>query len=103
MVENIVVILLCGSSEGNWDSYLIAIISLIQRRFVYDKVNYARYLTVYSAEMLALPENRPDVYQAYSAGWFSVQLSGLNSFGRIPVHQVTDVIVNKEACVKRNK
>jgi len=58
---------------------------------------------MYYAEMLALPENRPDVQQAFSAGQFSVQLSGLNPFGRIPVDQATDVTANKEACVKRNK
>jgi len=51
-------------------------------------------LYVYYAEMLStLPENKPDVYQALSAGQFSVQLSGLHPFGRIPVDQTT---VNKD-------
>jgi len=82
LVENVV---LRGSHEGNWDLHLNAIRSLIPWCFAYDKINYARYLTVYYAEMVSLPENKPDVYQAFSAGQFSVQLSGLNPFGRIPV------------------
>ena len=61
------------------------------------------YLPVYYAEMLALPEDRPDVYQVFSAGQFSVQLSGLNPFEQIPVEQATKFTVNKEACVKSNK
>ena len=81
LVENVILGLLCGSREGNWNLYLIAIRSLIPWCFAYDKVNYARYLTVYYAEMLALPESRPEVYQAFNAGQFSVQLSSFNPFG----------------------
>ena len=39
--------------------------TLIPWCFAYDKVNYARYLTVYYAEMLALPESKPEVYQEF--------------------------------------
>ena len=96
LVENLILGLLHGSREGNWNLHLIAIRSLIPWCFAYDKVNYARYLTVYYAEMLALPESRPEVYQAFNAGQFSVQLSSFNPFGRIPVDQATKVTVNKD-------
>jgi len=96
LVENVVLGLLRGSHEGNWDLHLNAIRSLIPWCFAYDKINYARYLTVYYAEMVSLPENKPDVYQAFSAGQFSVQLSGFNTFGRIPVDQAPEVTVNKD-------
>ena len=52
--------------------------------------------SLYYAEMLALPESRPEVYQAFNSGQFSVQLSCLNPFGRIPVDQATEVTVNKD-------
>jgi len=81
LVENVVLGLLCGSHKGNWDLHLNAIRSLIPWCFGCNKINYARYLTVYYAEMLSLPENKPDIYQAFSAGQFSVQLSGLNHLG----------------------
>ena len=59
----------------------------------YDKVNYARYLSAYFAEMTNLPEKNPGVYEAFKTGQFSVQMS---SFGRIPVDQTTEVTVNKD-------
>jgi len=46
--------------------------------------------------MLALPQSKPDVHQAFCAGQFSVQLSCLNPFGRIPVDQATEVTLNKD-------
>ncbi len=64
--------------------------------FAYDKVNYARYLSPYFAEMTNLPEKKPDVYEAFKAGQFSVQLSSNNPFGRIPVDQTTEVTINKD-------
>ena len=42
----------------------------------YYKANYARYLT---AEMLALPKSRLEVYQAFNDGQISVQVLYLNN------------------------
>ena len=64
LIENVILGLLHRSHEGNWDLHLNAIRSLIPWCFASDKVNYARYLTVYYDEMLALPESKPEVYQA---------------------------------------
>ena len=36
--------------------------------FACDKVNYARYLSAYFAEMTNLPVKNPDVYEAFTAG-----------------------------------
>lgn len=58
LVENVVLGLLRGSREGNWDLHLNAIRSLIPWCFAYDKINYARHLTVYYAEIVSLPENK---------------------------------------------
>ena len=43
--------------------------------FAYDKVNYARYLSPYFAEMTNLPEKKPDVFGAFKDGQFSVHFS----------------------------
>ena len=43
-----------------------------------------------------LPETNPDVYDAFKEGQFSVQLSGDNPFGKIPVDQTIEVTVNKD-------
>ena len=96
MVENIILDLLHGSREGNWNLHLNAIRYMIPWCFAYDKVNYARYLSAYYAEMTNLSEKKPDVYEAFQAGQFSVQISCNNPFGRIPVDQTTEVTVNKD-------
>ena len=43
-----------------------------------------------------LQPNHPQVYQHFSNGGLSAQLADDNPFGRIPVHQATDVTVNKD-------
>ena len=62
----------------------------------YDKINYARYLPVYYAQMINLPSEHPNVYSNFMNGRFSVQLAGESPFGRIPVDQTTEVTVNKD-------
>ncbi len=97
MMENVVLGLLRASREGNWSLHLNATRSMLfPWCFAYDKVNYARYLSPYFAEMTNLPEKKPDVYEAFKAGQFSVQLSSNNPFGRIPVDQTTEVTINKD-------
>lgn len=95
MVEEVLFGLLRASREGNWDLHLGAIRAMI-RCFACDKVNYARYLSAYFAQMTNLPQTNPDVYEAYKEGHFSVQLSGDNPFGKIPVDQTIAVTVNKD-------
>lgn len=95
-VEDVVLGLLRSSREGNWTLHLHAIRVLLPWCFAYDKVNYAQYLSSYYAEMTNLPERNPEVYQAFKAGQFSVQLSSSNPFGKIPVDQTTEVTVNKD-------
>ena len=64
--------------------------------FAHDKVNYARYLTSYFAQMTNLAEKNPEVQRAFTSGSFYVQLNSNNPFGRIPVDQRTEVTVNKD-------
>ena len=91
IVENVLLCLLHGScDEGNLNLHLSAIRTMIPWCFAYDKVDYARYLSVYYAEMTNLP---PCVYEAFKN---AVQISSNNSVGRIPVDQITEVTVNKD-------
>ncbi len=96
MVEHVILGLLRASREGNLDLHMNAIRSMIPWCFAYNKVNYARYLSAYFAQMTNLPENNPDVHRAFQEGHFSVQMSSSNPFGRIPVDQTTEVTVNKD-------
>ena len=96
MVADILLGLLRASREGNWNLHLHAVRNMIPWCFAYDKLNYARYMSPYYAQMTNLPENNPRLYEAFKAGQFSVQMSNNNPFGRIPVNQATDVTVNKD-------
>ena len=95
MVEDVLLGLLRASREGNWELHLHAIRNMIPWCFAYDKLNYARYLSPYFAQMTNLPEKYRSVYEAFKTGQFSVQLSSNNPFGRIPVDQATEVTINK--------
>ena len=82
IVNNILLALIRASREGNWLLHLHAIRAMIPWCFAHDKVNYARYLPVYLAEMINLQTDHPDVQQGLMAGHFSVQLSEGSTFGR---------------------
>ena len=43
--------------------------------YAYDRQNYARYLIPYLNNKRALPTVMPEVYDAFVAGHFSVQMS----------------------------
>ena len=96
MVEGIVLGFLRASQEGDWDLHLHSIQMMIPWCFAYDKVNYPRYLTPYSAQMTNLGDKNPEVQKAFKEGNFSVQLASSNPFGWIPVDQTTEVTVNKD-------
>ena len=88
--------LLRASREGNWLLYLSAIDYFISSCFAYDKMNYARYLPIYFAEMTALPQTHPNIFENFLNGQFSVQMSNNNTFGRIPVDQTIECTINKD-------
>lgn len=64
--------------------------------FAYEKVNYARYLPVYLAEMINLQTDHPGVHQGLMAGHFSVQLSEGSTLGHLPVDKTAEVTINKD-------
>ena len=96
IVEDVLLELIRASREGNWLLHFHAIRQMIPWCFAYDKINYARYLPVYYAEMMNLPSEHPDVYGNFMAKNFAVQLAEGSPFGRIPVDQATEVTVNKD-------
>ena len=74
-VEDVVFGLLRASREGNWQLHLHAVRKPIPWCFAYDKLNYARYLSPYLAEMSNLPDKHPTIFEAFTRGQFSVQQS----------------------------
>ena len=64
--------------------------------FAYDRLNYARFIPCYYTMMSRLPIDHPEVYIHFQQGGFSVQIGSSNPFGRIPVDQAIEEIVNKD-------
>ena len=55
--------------------------------FAYDRVNYARYLTIYWSEMNDLGTKHPSAYEELSRGEFAVQRSAGSAFAQVLVDQ----------------
>jgi len=72
--------LILASREGNWVLHLAAIRQMIPWCFVYDKVNYTRFLTYYYATVFKLPIEHPEVRAHFVQGGFSVQIWSQNPF-----------------------
>ena len=51
-----------GTRSGNWDLLIESLREMIPFTFVYDRIHYARYLTVMVAEMTNLEFTNPDIY-----------------------------------------
>ena len=95
MVE-IILGLVRATREGDWLLHIASIRAMIPWCFAYDRLNYARYLTFYYAQMSRLDIDHPEVYAHFMDGGFSVQLGPNNPFGKIPVDQTIEETVNKD-------
>ena len=73
--------------------HLSAVQSMIPWCFTYDKLNYAKYLSSYYADMIRLPDTHPSVHTFLENGGFAVQMSASNPFGSIPVDQAMEEII----------
>ena len=76
--------------------HLASLQKMIPWCFEYDKLNYARFLSYYYAQMSWLSSDHPEVHEYFMQDDFSVQLGGKNPFGRIPVDQTIQETVNKD-------
>ena len=69
-----------AQQTGNWQLHLHASYDIFEWTFAYDRYKYARYSTLYLANMFSLENDHPDVYKEFSKGHFSVQMSNNNTF-----------------------
>lgn len=65
--------------------------------FALDKVNYARYLSIYYKEMVALPDTHPSTHKQLLSGKFYVQRQANYGFSSVPCDQAIEPTINKEA------
>ena len=53
---------------ANWNLHLETIGKFVKYFFAHDKLNYARLMPLYLAEMETLKENDPDIYSEFERG-----------------------------------
>ena len=53
---------------GDWSLHLITLEMLTKYFFAHDKINYARMIPVYLAEMSSLNEADPEIYEEFIQG-----------------------------------
>ena len=64
--------------------------------FCYDRVNYARWASIYYKEMKLLPRTAPEVYREFMAGNFTVERSD-DSFNRVATDMALEQSLNFDA------
>ena len=64
-----------ATCQGNWNLHLSSLELMIPYFFVHDLQNYAHLMLVYRAEMHALKESDPTIWQYFPDGNFSVNKS----------------------------
>ena len=88
-----------ATREGNWELHLATVRDMIPWMFAYDRLNYAKYMSVYWLQMQQLETSHPQAYQAFMNGEFSVQRSS-QSFSKTAVDQTIEQTINKDTKTK---
>ena len=86
--------LLHSSREGDFTFHIASIMALVQWCFTYNRLNYAQYIPFYYAQMSNISIDQPGMYDHFMQWGFSIQLLGLNTFGRTPVNQTIAETIN---------
>jgi hypothetical protein len=89
-----------ATREGDWELHLSAIRCMLPWFFAYDRVNYARYLTIYWTEMNNLPTTHPHVHRHLLAGEFGVQRQKAHGFAKVACDQTIEQTINRDAKTK---
>ena len=59
--------------EGKYPLYIASLPKLIRWYFVLDHYNYTRWLSVYIYDLLALPQNSPQLHKFFMDGYCTFQ------------------------------
>ena len=81
--------------DGQWCLHLNSLKEMMPFICIYDHHNYTRWLPIYLADMMQLPETAPDVYHEFMKGNFVVKRSN-STFNQVPSDQAIE-FVNRES------
>ena len=81
--------------EGNFKLYIETLRKLLKWFFIFDRYNYARWLTVQWFDLKNLESNFPDVYGYFCQGFFSFQKTDreFSQIGLDQVHEQNNAVI----------
>ena len=86
-----------ATRTGNWNLHLATLKAFLPWFFAYDRLNYARYASVYYCEMVRLERTHPEAYGAFQEGDFVVQRLQGSKFAQVAVDQTIEQTVNRDS------
>lgn len=89
-----------ATREGNWKLHLAAIRLILPWIFAYDRVNYARYLSIYWFEMKNLETASPLIHKHFLDGEFVVQRRNASGFSQTACDQIIEQTCNRDSKTK---
>ena len=93
---NIMLRFLRATREGNWKLHLATVRDMLPWFFALDRVNYARYLTLYYHEMISLPDTHPDTHEHLQNGECCVQRQSVWRFSKVACDQCIEQTINRD-------
>ena len=84
-----------STRTGDWSSHMQVSERMLKWFFAYDRPNYSRHFTYYSATQQKSKDTHPKIYDQFMLGNFSVKRTD-GSFNKLPPDQVIERTINKE-------
>jgi hypothetical protein len=99
MVE-LLLLFVRATRDGQWELHLAALDGMLPWFFAYDRINYARYLPAYFAEMKKLELTHPSVFESFINGDFSAQRQDRYAFSQVACDQLIEQTMNRDSKTK---
>ena len=99
MVE-LLLAFLRATREGNWQLHVACLRKFLPWFYAYDRVNYARYMTIYCSEMERLQSTHPAAYNELQRGGFVVQRSKKSAFAQVAVDHAIEQTINRDMSMR---
>jgi hypothetical protein len=78
-----------ANRDGDWLLHLHSFASMLPWMTIYDHTNYARWGTIYLAEMMNLKTSHPEIHKEFMHGNFVVKRKNAR-FNQVPIDQATE-------------
>ena len=85
---------------GDWTLHCSCLRSMLPWIYAYDRVNYARYMTIYVSEMEQLEKTHPTAHRELQQGQFAVQRAPGHAFAQVPVDQAIEQSLNRDSTTR---